>query len=109
MTHMMILVLFVVMVATCCAVIAVLQLFTWIAWELRCPLEIGIVAAVHVGSVVLPKKRHHLFPSYFLACNVQGNITKLVELELRGTLFVPNSVPRLIAFAVQDVERFIND
>jgi hypothetical protein len=33
-------------------------------------------------------------------------ITKLVHLEQRVTPFVPNPVPRLIAFAVQDAERY---
>ncbi|ONM51615.1 Acyl-CoA N-acyltransferase with RING/FYVE/PHD-type zinc finger protein [Zea mays] len=70
------------------------------------PLAIGIVAAVYVGSVVFPKKSHHLLLSYyFLVCNVQGNITKLVHLEPGQTLVVPCLVPLLIAFAVQDVER----
>ena len=100
----------------------------------RCLVEIGTAVAVYVGSVVQPKKRHHLLLNYFLACNVQGNvrlsttcnspsllpslftftlpypmslqITKLVHLEQRVTLFVPNPVPRLIAFAVQDAERY---
>ena len=100
----------------------------------RCLVEIGTAVAVYVGSVVLPKKRHHLLLNYFLACNVQGNvrlsttynspsllpslftftlpypmslqITKLVHLEQRVTPFVPNPVLWLIAFAVQDAERY---
>ncbi|KAL6647910.1 hypothetical protein ACP70R_015347 [Stipagrostis hirtigluma subsp. patula] len=70
-----------------------------------CLQETGIVAAVYVGSVVLPKKRHYLFPSYFLAYSVQGNITKVVHLDSGGSLHLPNLVLCLIAFALQGVER----
>ena len=100
----------------------------------RCLVEIGTAVTVYVGSVVLPKKRHHILLNYFLACNVQGNvrlsttcnspallpslftftlpypmslqIIKLVHLEQRVTPFVPNPVLWLIAFAVQDAERY---